>query len=135
MEGKIVEHWQHGTGLIVRHDGDIAVVLFEKDNKERGIRIENLKDESGKPLISPKVVGPTKSLESNNLDRLYEHIRGAGKPVFTDYMSAHSLVQVLNSEGADIGSAGTISAMASALHKRGLTRYAEGVKGSGWIVA
>lgn len=135
MEGKMVEHWQHGTGIIVRHDGDVAVVLFEKDNKERGIRIENLKDESGRPLMAPKLVGRTELIGDVVEAALYEHICREGKPVFTDYRSAAKLVDMLCSQGISVSSAGSITGSASRLHKRGLIRYAEGVKGSGWVIA
>ena len=140
MGGEIVGHWQHGEGILVRDvDEESALVLFE-DNKERVILKANLTDESGLPLIARKVIGrPDQSLlEGLDLNKrlLYEYIRRAGRPVFTDYPSAPALIQVLKSEGATIGSAGTLSSLASQLHKReGLIDYAGGVRGSGWVVA
>jgi hypothetical protein len=133
MEGKMVEHWQHGTGMVVRSEADVAYVLFEKDNRERMIALTNLTDESGRPLVSVKPVGPTKTVRERNMDTLYEHVCEIGKPVFTDYPSAARLMQELNSKGASFGSAGTITGYMSQLHKRGLVDYAEGVRGSGWV--
>lgn len=134
MESEIVEHWQHGVGMIVRKEDDCAVVLFEKDNRERVISLANLRLESGAPLVSPQLIGRSKTARERSIDALYEHIRQEGKPVFTDYPSAAKLVGVLNSQGANISSAGSITSMVSTLHKRGLIRQAEGVRGSGWIV-
>jgi len=134
MDGTIVGHWQLGPGIIVSRNEEMAVVLFEKDNRERPIALENLTSESGKPLISPQLIGrDVKTERAKSEEHLYEYIREAGHPVFTDYPSAAKLVEVLKSRGANVSSAGTISSMASSLKKRGMIRYAEGVKGSGWI--
>ena len=139
MSGKIVCHWQHGVGLLISHDGELGTVLFEKDNRERVLALANLTDEAGKPLVqkpASEVIGRVRKTKREcNMDVLYEHIRQAGKPVFTDYPSCPQLMQELNSKGGTFGSAGTLSGYASALHKQGLIDFAEGCRGSGWVPA
>lgn len=68
---------------------------------------------------------------------LLDIIRASQKPVFTGYAFPEALevLKTLRDKGFNITSLGTLSGVASSLHKKGLIAYASGEKNSGWIAA